>query len=1087
MNPSYRNLNQTGKEKRTLKYLIIIVVILCVIANSAYAIEHSELSNVFTLDTRDIPVAKIPMEHSALSNVFTLDTRETDNYKITILNPDPNPSELSVMAGGIGYLYYNVVDDKGIPVQSVTASYKIGNSVYQSSPTNSDGLLVIPIEVANDAQPGTLLDFTITHIGSSELTNPIKGQVSVTQREYTKEWGLGSSISGKIGASIGVNAFVKAKTDAGISYSLNESDVLSVERSAEIGAGGGLGIKIPGAKLTIGAVKARVGAKAEVESIVYSTFTDKYSFPDRHTREQQMAQSALLIDTAMQIAGKPAPLAASLIQALMNRVTNYESYREEESVTLGTLLTKSAKASAGIELGSIGKSKSSPITGININGSIGNTTETGLEYTKFYKQRLLDASGYALNQEFGVDVEISALLGTGKQPDDKVNFAGSFTKDYVTASAGVDYGKSGFVGAFAKLGVNNLQKLKEKYIADVNDNPREFSLTFEDNIRAVTYTIAGNNISKIKQSVANLSAFIDVANNVNVNVGEKAIADEMTQLSSQLPNMEIKYTVTETRSTENSFPIDLEGNLGLDVGVSFEVKASENLENTVLEGVFLNGKLYPRSSYTDNPKSNAQLKSIVDDALKGSWEVVKEAFNQVKQNIVAGTKSLIEATAKVVEPGVTAVVGTAKLLAKFNRNVAVTLVTWVTPKNQPSPAPAKDMTAYQQALAQATAPVIGGYYQFTPEGEVLAEPGELTITYTDDEIAKLGVNEKSLRISYWDTEKSRWVSVGGKIDSAKNSVIANITALHLYAITFDSTPPDVGQLTPTPDSVITGKSTIIGADILDDTNQLDTSSVIVLLDGKEVIYNFDGSFVFHLAENLAIGKHNVTVKASDLFGNATEKTWSFTLRDSSMPRWDVDGNGVVDTRDLILVSNSFGKSGKGISADVNDDGIVNIVDLVIVSAHFGENTSQGAPSLVQMPKDIQSDILRQWIETAQEADDGSDTFKKGISVLKSLLNSMIPNQTALLNNYPNPFNPDTWIPYQLSEESDVSITIYDANGKIVKNLDLGHKSAGIYVTQDRSAHWDGKNEAGETVASGVYFVVLKAGKYQKTQRIVMIR
>ena len=98
-----------------------------------------------------------------------------------------------------------------------------------------------------------------------------------------------------------------------------------------------------------------------------------------------------------------------------------------------------------------------------------------------------------------------------------------------------------------------------------------------------------------------------------------------------------------------------------------------------------------------------------------------------------------------------------------------------------------------------------------------------------------------------------------------------------------------------------------------------------------------------------------------------------------------------------------------------------------------------------------------------------------------------PESSALLQNFPNPFNPDTWIPYQLSAESDVSITIYNAVGKAIRRLDLGYRSAGIYRTQNRAAHWDGRNEAGELAVSGVYFVLLKAGDYQKIRRIALIR
>ena len=96
-------------------------------------------------------------------------------------------------------------------------------------------------------------------------------------------------------------------------------------------------------------------------------------------------------------------------------------------------------------------------------------------------------------------------------------------------------------------------------------------------------------------------------------------------------------------------------------------------------------------------------------------------------------------------------------------------------------------------------------------------------------------------------------------------------------------------------------------------------------------------------------------------------------------------------------------------------------------------------------------------------------------------------RTVLLQNYPNPFNPDTWIPYQLSKASDVSITIYDATGRIIRELDLGHKLAGTYRTQSTAVHWDGRNETGEHTASGVYFVLLKAGEYQQMRRMVLLK
>ncbi|RKU19639.1 hypothetical protein C6500_10745 [Candidatus Poribacteria bacterium] len=99
--------------------------------------------------------------------------------------------------------------------------------------------------------------------------------------------------------------------------------------------------------------------------------------------------------------------------------------------------------------------------------------------------------------------------------------------------------------------------------------------------------------------------------------------------------------------------------------------------------------------------------------------------------------------------------------------------------------------------------------------------------------------------------------------------------------------------------------------------------------------------------------------------------------------------------------------------------------------------------------------------------------------------ALYPNETALLHNYPNPFNPETWIPYQLAEPADVTIRIYAASGVLVRTLALGNQPAGIYQYRSRAAYWDGKNTVGESVASGVYFYTLTAGDFTATGKMLI--
>ncbi len=98
---------------------------------------------------------------------------------------------------------------------------------------------------------------------------------------------------------------------------------------------------------------------------------------------------------------------------------------------------------------------------------------------------------------------------------------------------------------------------------------------------------------------------------------------------------------------------------------------------------------------------------------------------------------------------------------------------------------------------------------------------------------------------------------------------------------------------------------------------------------------------------------------------------------------------------------------------------------------------------------------------------------------------VLPEETVLLHNYPNPFNPETWIPYQLSEAAEVTVRIYAANGALVRTLDVGHQPAGRYNTRTRAVHWDGKNEVGESVASGIYFYTFTARNFTATRKMLI--
>ena len=203
---------------------------------------------------------------------------------------------------------------------------------------------------------------------------------------------------------------------------------------------------------------------------------------------------------------------------------------------------------------------------------------------------------------------------------------------------------------------------------------------------------------------------------------------------------------------------------------------------------------------------------------------------------------------------------------------------------------------------------------------------------------------------------------------------------------------------------------------------------------------------------------------------------------------DVNRDSVVNILDLVLIASSFGErvDAEGNPADVNEDGIVGIVDLVRVAGAL--NNAAAAPLLhPQVEALLTATDVQQWLIQAQQSALTDATSQRGIYFLEQLLTTLTPKETALFPNYPNPFNPETWIPYQLSEAAAVSITIYDGTGNVVRSLDLGDQAAGYYCSRSQAAYWDGRNNLNERVASGIYFYQIQVGEFSATRRMLILK
>ena len=251
--------------------------------------------------------------------------------------------------------------------------------------------------------------------------------------------------------------------------------------------------------------------------------------------------------------------------------------------------------------------------------------------------------------------------------------------------------------------------------------------------------------------------------------------------------------------------------------------------------------------------------------------------------------------------------------------------------------------------------------------------------------------------------------------------------------------------------------------------------------------NGDGTLATLLFEVVSVKNSAITI-TEILLSDGGGKSFIPNVKNAEVTepkrhKADVNGDGTINIQDLVLVASNFGRTGKN-DADVNNDGVVNIQDLVLVAANFG--SGDAAPSMYSnLQRLFTVSDVQHWLSQANQFSLTDATSRKGIRFLEQLLAVLTPKQTVLLHNYPNPFNPETWIPYQLAEPADVTVSIYSVNGKLIRKLTLGHQPVGVYKSRSRAAYWDGRNALGEPVANGVYFYTLTAGNFTATRKMLI--
>ena len=204
-------------------------------------------------------------------------------------------------------------------------------------------------------------------------------------------------------------------------------------------------------------------------------------------------------------------------------------------------------------------------------------------------------------------------------------------------------------------------------------------------------------------------------------------------------------------------------------------------------------------------------------------------------------------------------------------------------------------------------------------------------------------------------------------------------------------------------------------------------------------------------------------------------------------KYDINGDGTVDVKDSDAVLAAVVARKTDAKYDVNGDGKVNINDVVAVTENRNGGAA-GAPTLLGMKfSALEVDRLQEQIDLLIATNDRSPAAMRTLVYLQQLIVMARPEKTQLLANYPNPFNPETWIPYELATDTNVKLTIYNAQGVVIRTLQLGQQSAGYYTDRERAAYWDGRNALGEQVASGIYFYQLETDDMSSLRKMVILK
>ena len=321
--------------------------------------------------------------------------------------------------------------------------------------------------------------------------------------------------------------------------------------------------------------------------------------------------------------------------------------------------------------------------------------------------------------------------------------------------------------------------------------------------------------------------------------------------------------------------------------------------------------------------------------------------------------------------------------------------------------------------------------------------------------------------------RNNWIKTIGRVKTTKTLLIlfCGLTSIFLLTPT-ESTAVEtfIGDITVAISDTV--KVTARGS-----VGLAATFSVDKLVKEKPMVEKRKGTYVGEF--EVVAGKHpDGTYDVAVNFDGTVKVQENALVIDKTPPTlWNISARQMLANGDTLPIAVNIGEWDLAVTADVS---AVDTTQSKPISLLPGENGVYSAEAIISKDNMAMNGV-KEILITAKDA--AGNTSRLTASVTLNNLNYL----TELLPNYPNPFNPETWIPYRLAKDAEVTLTIYDAKGEVVRTFALGHQSAGAYETRNKAVYWNGRNDFGDPVASGIYFYTLSTDDYSSTRKASILK